>query len=105
MPPPMPLSGAAAWKAGGNQSGSPSNSAKPGRIVSHAASGEDASAIAAWTPATKPRTTGVSSMNSTIAARPVKQICAALCGECLFDRRDDVQERDDPRYLKGPLDF
>ena len=45
MPPPIPLSGAAAWYWAGSQSGSASSSANRGRRASQACSGDDAEAI------------------------------------------------------------
>ena len=41
MPPPIPLSGAAAWYSAGSQSGSAKSSAKCGRIRSQASAGEE----------------------------------------------------------------
>ena len=66
MPPPIPLSGAAAWYSAGSQSASASSSANRGLIPSQASSGEEAPAIVAWTSATNARTTGVSRTNSAL---------------------------------------
>ena len=46
MPPPIPLSGAAAWNSPGSQSESASSPAKLGVIAAHASCGEEAVAIA-----------------------------------------------------------
>jgi hypothetical protein len=66
IPPPMPLSGAAAWYSSGSHCESASNSANRGSIVAQASCGEEAPAIAACTSATNARMTGVSRTNSAI---------------------------------------
>ena len=68
MPPPIPLSGAAAWYSAGSQSGSASSSANRGRRASQACSGEETAAIVAWTSSTNARTTGVPRTNSSFTA-------------------------------------
>src|SRR5882672_4864170 len=68
MPPPIPLSGAAAWYSAGSQPGSASSSANRGLRASQACSGDAASPIVAWTSATNERTTGVSRTNSSLIA-------------------------------------
>src|SRR5262245_60886562 len=68
MPPPIPLSGAAAWYSAGSQSGSASSSANRGLRVSQACSGDEAAAIVAWTSATNTRTTSVPRTNSSLIA-------------------------------------
>ena len=65
MPPPIPLSGAAAWYSAGSQSGSASSSANRGRRASQACSGDDAEAIVSRTSSTNARTTAVSRTNSS----------------------------------------
>src|SRR3954454_3812224 len=66
MPPPIPLSRAAAWYSGGSQSGSARSSANRGSRVSQASFGDRAVAIVPWTSATKYRTTAVSRTNSSL---------------------------------------
>src|SRR5215207_11485239 len=64
MPPPIPLSSAAARYSAGSQSGSASSSANDGLMASQASAGDDAPAIVAWTRATNALTTRVSRRNS-----------------------------------------
>jgi hypothetical protein len=68
MPPPIPLSGAAAWYWAGSQSGSARSSANRGLSDSQACSGDKAAAIVARTSATNPRTTSVPRTNSSSIA-------------------------------------
>ena len=78
MPPPIPLSGAAAWYSEGSQSGSASSSAKRGLSASQACSGDAAAAIVAWTSATNERTTGVSRTNSSLIAADSDPTCLQI---------------------------
>lgn len=66
MPPPIPLPGSGDWYSVGSQAGSASSSAKRGRSVSQACSGDDAAPIVDRTSATNERTTAVSRRNSLL---------------------------------------
>src|SRR5437762_1775637 len=68
MPPPIPLSGAAAWYWAGSQSGSASSSANRGLRTSQACSDDEAVAIVARTSSMNSRTIGVSRTNSSFMA-------------------------------------
>ena len=87
MPPPIPLSGAAAWYSGGSQSGSASSAAKRGLIASHAASGDDAPAIVVSTSATNARTTCVSRTSSPTMVVPLAVGRTARPGHRTTSRR------------------